>query len=718
MIFRGSRCPLYLAPLLGIGLFAQPSQANETFYLNEQAFLTEIPEITSATRLSQRLTESPASISIITRDMISASGARNIPDLMRLVPGFQSYHVSANKFATTYHGASDDFPRRLEVMVDGRSVYLPLLATVDWTSLGINLEDIDRIEVVRGSNVPTQGSNAFMGSINVITREPAAEQGGYVNVTGGSMDTRELRFGHTDTLGLWSYRLSGGHGQNEGSDLFEDGMKHNYLSFSGSYTPTLTDTLWIQAGVDRGYTDVGQADDADNQYNRRDHNASYQSIKYQNLYSDTGTLQLTAYHNYLDLSTDLMSRQYLIEEEGIPEELVDAYRQVNTLREDSEHGTSHTYDTELQITERIKNFDLVGGLGYRREQIHSDVLLQSGGVSEDRWRAFGNLDWQLTQRWNLNSGLMYEDSSEGNDAFSYRNAVMFHPSSQQSWRLSYSISERLPSLLERYGNAAIFAPTIAGLTNDITVYDYDASTNPDLKPERIKTLELGYYLAFEDNRGYLDARVFHERIRSGISSAWRPYDPSTDFTGLDRFNYQWLEPNDPDNPYTGIAGCKPEIDARVRQQDNISDINNSGVEFQFKHQPTSSFWYLLNYAYTDNDVKNWDQGPESVCKAFGQDDSLTPLHTASLMLNWEPTGDLNLSLMHYYMDSVDWLEGGWRNSYQRTDLRAAHNWQLGADTELEASVTVQNAFGPTYAEFYEYNLFDRRVWLQLMLRYH
>jgi iron complex outermembrane receptor protein len=70
------------------------------------------------------------------------------------------------------------------------------------------------------------------------------------------------------------------------------------------------------------------------------------------------------------------------------------------------------------------------------------------------------------------------------------------------------------------------------------------------------------------------------------------------------------------------------------------------------------------------------------------------------------------------MDSVDWFEGDHRDDYQRTDLRAAHNWQLGADTELEASVTVHNAFGPTYAEFYEHNLFDRRVWLQLMLRYH
>ncbi len=206
-----NRTPLYrLAPLLALGLTSPALQADESLYLSEQDFLTDIPEITSATRLTQKLTEAPASISIIDRQIIAASGARNIPDLLRLVPGFQSYHVSANKFATSYHGASDDFPRRLEVMVDGRSVYLPLLATVDWTSLGINLQDIERIEVVRGSNVPTQGSNAFMGSINIITRSPALLSGGYVSATGGSMDTRNLQFGHADQLSSWNYRLSGG----------------------------------------------------------------------------------------------------------------------------------------------------------------------------------------------------------------------------------------------------------------------------------------------------------------------------------------------------------------------------------------------------------------------------------------------------------------------------------------------------------------------------
>jgi iron complex outermembrane receptor protein len=687
------RTPLFrLAPLLAFGLLSPALQADEGLYLSEQDFLVDIPEITSATRLTQKLTEAPASISIIDRQTIAASGARNIPDLLRLVPGFQSYHVSANKFATSYHGASDDFPRRLEVMVDGRSVYLPLLATVDWTSLGINLQDIERIEVVRGSNVPTQGSNAFMGSINIITRSPALLSGGYVSATAGSMDTRDLQFGHADRLNSWNYRLSGGHEENDGTDLYGDALKRNYLSFSGSYTPTLTDTLWIQAGVDRGHTYVGGADKFE-PFSKREHDANYQSIKYQHLYSDTGTVQLTAYHNYLDLETPAMSFERVADYIGTQNPaIVNGFIALNSPREDSEHGTTHSYDTELQLTDRIGSLELVGGLGYRYETAESDVLLQSGKVTEKRWRLFSNLDWDFAPRWSLSSGFMYEDSSENSDALSYRHALIHRPDEQSSIRLGYSISERLPSLLERNGNNTIYAP--AGVFGpDPVVYDLDKAANPDLGPERIKTYEIGYYRAFSDQQGHIDLRLFHERLTNVISTYYLPADE--------------LAPP----PF-------PMTQGRVSTSMNNFGWENQGVEIQLQRQLGSQLSALLNYTYTNTRTDRWETNKDLMGEAMIFRDAITPEHTASIMLNWTPTSDLNLSLMHYYMDSVHWFEGGVRDSYQRTDLRAAHNWQLSGGTELEAAVTIQNAFGPTYEEFYQYNLFDRRAWLQLTLRYH
>ena len=687
-----ARNPLF--SLLTLSLIGTPVLADEGLYLSEQDFLTDIPEITAATRAPQKLTESPASISVIDSEMIAASGARNIPDLLRLVPGFQTAHVSANKFATTYHGVSDNFPRRLEVMVDGRSVYVPLLGAVDWTSLGLNLDDIARIEVIRGSNVPTQGANAFLGSINIITREPAAESGGYITLGKGSLDSRALTASHADSLASWSYRLSAGHEQNDDSNIYHDRLRRNYLSFSGSYTPSLTETLRFQAGIDRGMNHVGQADELDAPYVRRQHEAHYQYLRYQNLYSDTGTLQISAFHNYLNLETPLVGlpalTAMLTEELGYqPDEaFVRQFQALNKTRQDVEHGATHTYDAEIQLTERLNQVSLVSGLGYRLEQARSDVLLQAGEEQEERWRGFGNLNWAWHPKWQLNSGLMYEYSSEDTDAFSYRHALIHHPDQQSSIRLGYSLSERLPSLQERFSNNAIYAPPIPGLTDQVTLFDQLTSANSDLQPERNRTYEIGYYRNFPAHSAYVDMRMFREELDHMVDSY---------FTHADN---ELLGPG------------------RTIIKDNRYSWTNQGAELRFKHQPIPEFWYLVNYAYTNTRHDRWVNNKKLNGSHVSFGEALTPEHTASLMLNWRPHPALNLSAMHYYMDKVNWLEGGIRDSYQRTDLRAAQSWQLDSRHQLEAALTVQNAFGPTYSEFYEYNLFDRRYWLQLSLRHH
>ena len=687
--------PLASNRLIPLLLVSAPVFASEELYLSEQDFFTDIPEITSATRLTQKLTDSPASISIIDRDMITGSGARNIPDLLRLVPGFQSAHVSVNKFATTYHGVSDNFPRRMEVMVDGRSVYVPMLGTVDWTSLGLNMDDIARIEVVRGSNVPTQGANAFMGSINIITREPAAQSGGYVTAGAGSLDSQAVTASHSDSLANWNYRISGGHEQNDHDDIYHDRLRRNYLSVSGSYTPSLTETLRFQAGIDRGMTNVGQADDLDYEYVRRKHESNYQYLRYQNLYSNTGTLQISAFHNYLNLETPLTSLSdltaLLADELGYtPEDaFVRHFQALNRTRDDVEHGKTHTYDAEIQLTEQLDQVSLVAGLGYRMEEAVSDVLFQAGEEQEERWRGFANVNWAWHPEWQLNSGVMYEHSSENADAFSYRHALIHHPSQQSSIRLGYSLSERLPSLQERFGNNAIYAPPIPGLTDQVTLFDQVTGSNPDLQPERNRTYEIGYYRNLARQSASLDVRIFREEMESMVDS------------------YFTLAEED------SLLG--PD---RIIIKENQYSWTNEGAEVSFKQQLTPEFWYLINYAYINTRNDPWVNNKKLNGSKVSFGDSLTAEHTASLMLNWRPKPDLNLSAMYYYMDTMNWLEGGIRDSYERTDLRAAHSWQLDSQRDLEVALTVQNAFGPSYAEFYEYNLFDRRYWLQLSLRHH
>jgi len=117
---------------------------------SEDEFLDNLPIILSATRLAQPLNEVPIAMTVIDREMIDASGARTIPDLLRLVPGFQMGYFDGNSPVVTYHGLGSEQSRRVQVLIDGRSVYVPTLAAIQWSNLIIGIEEIERIEVIRG----------------------------------------------------------------------------------------------------------------------------------------------------------------------------------------------------------------------------------------------------------------------------------------------------------------------------------------------------------------------------------------------------------------------------------------------------------------------------------------------------------------------------------------------------------------------------------------
>ena len=133
----------------------------------------EMPMVLSATRLKQAIADVPASMTIIDRQMISQSGAREIPDILRLVPGMMVGYEKGWDAFVSYHGTSADMARRMQVLIDGRSVFQPSLAFVDWIGLPLELDDIDSIEVVRGPNAAAYGSNSFLAVVNIITRNPA-----------------------------------------------------------------------------------------------------------------------------------------------------------------------------------------------------------------------------------------------------------------------------------------------------------------------------------------------------------------------------------------------------------------------------------------------------------------------------------------------------------------------------------------------------------------
>ena len=154
---------------------------------SELDYFQEFPMVLTASRLKQPLSESPSPMTVIDSEMIKASGFRSVPELMRLVPGMYVGFADANRPVVSFHGSSDELARRMQILIDGRSVYLPPNGGVSWADLPLFTEDIERIEVVRGPSSASHGANSFYGVINIITKDALAQSGESVSVTRGGL---------------------------------------------------------------------------------------------------------------------------------------------------------------------------------------------------------------------------------------------------------------------------------------------------------------------------------------------------------------------------------------------------------------------------------------------------------------------------------------------------------------------------------------------------
>lgn len=149
-------------------------------------------EVTSVSKKQEAMSETAAAVSVLTSDDIRRSGALTIPDALRYLPGVQVARQDAHQWAVSSRGFNDIFANKLLVMVDGRSIYTPLFSGVFWNTTDVFIEDLDRIEVVRGPGATVWGANAVNGVISIISKSAKDTQGWLV--TGGS-GTEEPGFG-------------------------------------------------------------------------------------------------------------------------------------------------------------------------------------------------------------------------------------------------------------------------------------------------------------------------------------------------------------------------------------------------------------------------------------------------------------------------------------------------------------------------------------------
>lgn len=166
-------------------------------------------EITTVSKEPAPAFRTPAAVYVVTQDMIRMSGATSIPDVLRLVPGVEVAQIDAGKWAVGIRGFQGRLSRAVQVLIDGRSVYTPLFAGVYWEIQHVMLEDVERIEVVRGPGATIWGSNAVNGVINIITKSSRDTRGMLVSAAAGNVEQGRLNWRYGGGNERLSYRIYG-----------------------------------------------------------------------------------------------------------------------------------------------------------------------------------------------------------------------------------------------------------------------------------------------------------------------------------------------------------------------------------------------------------------------------------------------------------------------------------------------------------------------------
>ena len=175
------------AVLASLSLPAWPQQKSADLGDESLEDLMNI-EVTSVSKTQETLSRTAAAVFVISPEDISRSGATNIPDLLRMVPGVDVAQINANTWAINVRGFNARFSNDLLVLLDGRPVYTQTFGGVFWDVLDLPVEDIERIEVIRGPGGSVWGANAVNGVINIITKKASETHGGLVVAGGGNTD--------------------------------------------------------------------------------------------------------------------------------------------------------------------------------------------------------------------------------------------------------------------------------------------------------------------------------------------------------------------------------------------------------------------------------------------------------------------------------------------------------------------------------------------------
>jgi iron complex outermembrane recepter protein len=600
-------------------------------------------QITSASRKEQRTADVAAAVFVITHDDILRSGMTTIPDVLRLAPGVEVAQINSNKWAVSVRGFNAMYANKLLVLIDGRSIYNRIFSGVLWDTEDLVLDDIDRIEVIRGPGAAMWGANAVNAVINIVTKDAADTQGVFLRVEGGRAgDQGAVRYG--GTLGPASYRLysqwtgrdqsvvAPGTRANDASHSETTGFRADWtaqpgkFTLEGDFTAGQSRALWPNLNPQTVAGDPLANDPSDTQ-------GGHVLGRWTHTRASGATLQI---QSFVDLASRL--------------EPVGNYDR-------------HAFDIDSQYHTALgTRQDMVAGAGYRftGERLDGHLGLSLTPAQGDSSLVTAFLQDEIALFRNrlavtLGSQVQYDSNSGAGVQPTAR--VMWKALPRQRLWAAVSRALRTPALSE-LGIRVDYppVPTPSGLPLFVT-----ALGNPASKTETFVDTEAGY------------------RLEIGTAA-------SIDVTGfIGRYN--GLLTNEPTAPILQFAPS-PHIFV-ASQYGNLLNATTRGLEVEGHWAPVPA--WRFNGSYTAFHLTP-HLAPTSQDPAAGTTDGSAPRAQWQVRSAFSPSARATLNLMIFHVGPLEQLQVA---AYTRADVSA--EWRFNG--HLSAIAIGQNLFDAAHAEF-------------------
>lgn len=605
-------------------------------------------EVTTQSKEPTQVWDTPAAIFVLTQDDIRRSGVTSVADALRLVPGVNVERVNGSRnWAVGIRGLGDQFSKYVQVLIDGRSVYTPLFGGVLWTVNNVMLEDIDRIEVIRGPGGTIWGPNAVNGIINIITRSAAETKGVLATAGGGSTDraTAGLRYG-TSSAGV-HYRFYA-MGFDRGPE-YHQGTQPNYDWSRDGQVGARAD--WKRGRNEftlQGDAYLGHFGDAQT---ISTFTPPTVSVSYAPTNADGGNILGRWRRDLADQGGDLYLQAYWMHDRRLGSNFGEVR---DTLDIDFLHRTKQT---------RYQQFTYGAGLRVSpstlRQVVPTDFFtpaqkadsIYSAFLQEEVRPIPGKLAFTAGIKLEHNSYTGFDDQPNGR--------VLFTPNAHTTLWASVSRAVRIPDRVDDDINVAVLAATTPA-----PIY-VRLIGNTNLRAERLLAYEAGYR-ALVKPKLYVDLAWFHNSyhdiVAQGpatlVSAPIPPYPPSS---LLVQFQY-------------------------------TNGIRATTEGFELGPAWDAAHWARFRATYSYLHVDMADQ------TGFTDTLTLTSLHGSSPNSVASVRGLFDLP-HHFELDEtvryVGPLPAQQVKAYVTADVHAAYHMAHG----LDVSIVGQNLFQPHHAEF-------------------